>query len=74
VSSRLPVVSGSQLVRALERLGWQTVRQRGSHVRLRHPERRTFLVVPLHRELKRGTLHGILRDARLDVDELRKHL
>jgi predicted RNA binding protein YcfA (HicA-like mRNA interferase family) len=52
-------------------LGWEAVRGRGSHIRLRHPERRTFLVVPLHRELKRGTLRGILRDADLSVDELR---
>ncbi len=72
--SGLPVVSGAQLIRALERLGWDVVRQRGSHVRLRHPERRTFLVVPLHRELKRGTLRGILRDADLTVDELRDQL
>jgi predicted RNA binding protein YcfA (HicA-like mRNA interferase family) len=74
VSGHLPVISGAQLIRALERLGWETVRQRGSHVRLRHPERRTFLVVPLHRELKRGTLRGILRDADLDPDELRRQL
>src|SRR6266498_2034470 len=52
----------------VERLGWETVRQRGSHVRLRHPERRTFLVVPLHKELKRGTLRGILRDADVSVE------
>ena len=74
MSGRLPVVSGAQLIRALERLGWQVVRQRGSHVRLRHPERSTFLVVPLHRELKRGTLNGILKDAGLDRDELRELL
>jgi predicted RNA binding protein YcfA (HicA-like mRNA interferase family) len=70
----LPVVSGAQLIRALERLGWESIRQRGSHVRLRHPERRIFLVVPLHKELKRGTLRGILRDADLSVDELRDNL
>jgi len=40
-------------------------------VRLRHPERTVPLVVPLHRELKRGTLTGILRDAGVDADELR---
>jgi predicted RNA binding protein YcfA (HicA-like mRNA interferase family) len=71
VSGRLPVVSGAQLVAVLERLGWQVLRQRGSHVRLRHPGRSVFLVVPLHRELKKGTLNGILRDAGLDRDELR---
>ena len=74
MSRALPVISGAQLIRVLERLGWEVVRQRGSHVRLRHPDRRTFLVVPLHRELKRGTLVGILRDVGLDVDELRRQL
>jgi predicted RNA binding protein YcfA (HicA-like mRNA interferase family) len=71
VSGRLPVVSGAQLVAVLERLGWQVLQHRGSHVRLRHPDRSVFLVVPLHRELKKGTLNGILRDAGLDRDELR---
>jgi predicted RNA binding protein YcfA (HicA-like mRNA interferase family) len=74
VSERLPVVSGAQLVRVLEKLGWDVVRQRGSHVRLKHPDRSTFLVVPLHKELKRGTLGGILRDAALDRGELRRLL
>ena len=74
MTPRLPVVSGAQLIRALERHGWQVIRQRGSHVRLRHPDRQTLLVVPLHKELKRGTLHGILRDAGLDADDLRDQL
>ncbi len=74
MSERLPVVSGAQLVRVLEQLGWEVVRQRGSHVRLKNSARSTFLVVPLHRELKHGTLSGILRDAGLDREELRRLL
>ncbi len=74
MSERLPVISGAQLIRALEQQGWEVIPQRGSHVRLKHPDRSVFLVVPLHRELKRGTLSGILRDAGLDRDELRKLL
>ncbi len=74
MSSRLPVVSGEQLVRALEREGWQRVRQRGSHVRLKHPHRVNALTVPLHREVRRGTLGGILTDAGLSVDDLRRLL
>jgi predicted RNA binding protein YcfA (HicA-like mRNA interferase family) len=74
VSDRLPVLSGQRLVKALERAGWQTVRQRGSHVRLKHPDRGVFITVPLHRELKRGTLSGILSDAGLDTDQLRRLL
>jgi predicted RNA binding protein YcfA (HicA-like mRNA interferase family) len=71
---RLPVVSGQRLVRALERDGWECVRQRGSHVRMKHPERGAALTVPLHREIKRGTLLGILNDAGLHVEELRRLL
>ncbi|MGH2861912.1 MAG: type II toxin-antitoxin system HicA family toxin [Solirubrobacteraceae bacterium] len=74
MSERLPVVSGQQLIAALEKLGWVVVRQRGSHVRLKHQERSTSLVVPLHRELKRGTLAGILRDAGIEREELRRLL
>lgn len=74
MSPRLPVVSGRQLVKALEKAGWEVARQRGSHVRLRHPDRRTFITVPLHREIKRGTLSGILTDAGLDGDGLRRLL
>jgi predicted RNA binding protein YcfA (HicA-like mRNA interferase family) len=50
------------------------VRQRGSHVRMKHPDRRVSLTVPLHRELKRGTLGGILNDAGLDAEKLRELL
>lgn len=74
MSERLPVVSGAQLVRVLEKVGWEVVRQRGSHVRLKHSDRSTFVVVPLHRELKRGTLGGVLKDAGLDREELRRLL
>jgi predicted RNA binding protein YcfA (HicA-like mRNA interferase family) len=74
VSAGLPVVSGQRLVRALERAGWEVARQRGSHVRMKHPDRRISLTVPLHRELKRGTLSGILNDAGVDADELRRLL
>jgi predicted RNA binding protein YcfA (HicA-like mRNA interferase family) len=74
VSDALPVVSGQRLVKALERDGWHVARQRGSHVRLKHPDRRISLTVPLHRELKRGTLAGILTDAGLDSERLRRLL
>jgi predicted RNA binding protein YcfA (HicA-like mRNA interferase family) len=74
VSGGLPVLSGERLVKALERAGWTVARQRGSYVRMKHPERRVALMVPLHRELKRGTLSGILNDAGLDADQLRQLL
>lgn len=66
-----PVVSGKRLIKALEKDGWKEVRQRGSHVRLKKTGHRSALVVPLHKEIKRGTLGGILRDADLSTDDLR---
>ena len=63
---RLPRVSGAETVRALERLGFQQARQRGSHVVLRRGPQ--GCVVPLHKELKSGTLAGILRQAGVSAD------
>lgn len=65
---RLPVLSGAKLIKALERLGFEQVRQRGSHVVMRRGSDGT--VVPLHREVKTGTLAGILRQAGVTQDEL----
>jgi predicted RNA binding protein YcfA (HicA-like mRNA interferase family) len=63
----LPVCSGGEVIRALEHLGFRVVRQRGSHVMLR--KGMAGCVVPLHRELKRGTLSGILRQAGVGASE-----
>ena len=54
-------VSGQEAIRALERLGFAQVRQRGSHVVLKRqtPEGEIGCVLPLHRELAIGTLRGI---------------
>lgn len=68
---KLPRVSGAQTVRALERLGFVQVRQRGSHVVLKRagPGKVTGCVVPLHSELATGTLRGILRLAAVTTKE-----
>ena len=64
---KLPHLSGSEIVRALERLGFQQLRQKGSHVMLRRGS--VGCVVPLHREVKIGTLSGVLRQAGVTADE-----
>ncbi|WP_077730994.1 type II toxin-antitoxin system HicA family toxin [Methylocaldum sp. 14B] len=64
---KLPVVSGAEAVRTLEWLGFIVVRQRGSHVVLRRGS--SGCVVPNHRELKAGTLTGILKQAGVSPDE-----
>jgi len=66
--TRLPVLSGREVVKALVRAGYYVRDQRGSHVHLRHPTRPP-LTVPAHGEVSRGTLRAIIRDAGLSVDE-----
>lgn len=64
---KLPRVSGAEIVRTLERLGFAKARQSGSHVVMRRGTR--GCVVPLHAEVKVGTLAGLLRQADVSHDE-----
>jgi predicted RNA binding protein YcfA (HicA-like mRNA interferase family) len=64
---KLPRVSGATVVRALERLGFEKLRQSGSHVIMRRGSK--GCVVPMHGEVKVGTLAGVLRQADVSSDE-----
>jgi predicted RNA binding protein YcfA (HicA-like mRNA interferase family) len=64
---KLPRVSGQKTVRALERLGFERRRQRGSHLVMRRGS--AVCVVPMHRELDQGTLRGVLRQASVSEQE-----
>lgn len=63
-------------IRALERLGFVQVRQRGSHVVMQRltPAGTNTCVVPMHRELKVGTLRGILPQAGVTPAEFLAHV
>jgi predicted RNA binding protein YcfA (HicA-like mRNA interferase family) len=64
---KLPRVSGADTIRALERMGFVVARQRGSHAVLRRGSQ--GCVVPTHRELKTGTLAGVLTQAGVTVED-----
>ncbi len=72
MSPKLPVISGDDLVKVLEKFGYEVVRQKGSHVRLRHSTelQRKPLTVPRHKTLRRGLLHRLLRDAKITEEQL----
>jgi predicted RNA binding protein YcfA (HicA-like mRNA interferase family) len=73
MSRQLPLCMPAQVIRALERAGWQYRNATGSHRRYKHPTRPGTVIVPFHRrDLKRGTLHGILKDAGLTTGEFIK--
>lgn len=73
---KLRRVSGREAIRSLERLGFEQVRQRGSHVVLKKqtPEGPVGCSVPLHRELAIGTLRRILHQAGVTPDEFMANL
>ena len=64
--AKLPILRVNEFIRALEGAGFQSIRQRGSHVRMKHPDGR-IVTVPVHpgQDIGRGLLRKILRDAEL---------
>ncbi len=69
-----PRVSATELVRAFERMDFTAVSQKGSHIKMKHPDGRTA-VIPNHKEIKAGTLKkGILNPLGISVSELIEHL
>jgi predicted RNA binding protein YcfA (HicA-like mRNA interferase family) len=65
---QIPVISGRDAIKALSKLGYKFVRQRGSHVRLRHPERPPA-TIPAKGELSIKTVMSIIKQAELTVEE-----
>ena len=72
--ARLPVISGAEAIKAFHRGGWRAVRQSGGHVVMVKEGEEATLSIPLHRELKRGLLRHLIRDAGLTVDAFVAHL
>lgn len=73
---RLPVLSGKDVIKALGKVGFEVLRQRGSHVSLhkKTPKGILLTVVPMKSEIKRGTLLSILRQAEMSREEFLKLL
>jgi predicted RNA binding protein YcfA (HicA-like mRNA interferase family) len=72
MASSIPVLSGREVVRAFERLGWQVARQRASHIVLVKAGEIATLSVPDHKEVARGTLRSLIRTANLSVNDFLK--
>lgn len=68
---KLPLLSGRQVLGALQRMGFVEIHRKGSHVKMEHPDGRR-IVFPFHDEVDRFTLKGALRDGSVDVEEFLK--
>jgi predicted RNA binding protein YcfA (HicA-like mRNA interferase family) len=71
--TRLPRLKGKEIIRTLERVGFQVARTRGSHSVLKHPDGRTT-VVPLHSSetIGPGLFRAILRDVEIPIEDFLK--
>ena len=70
---KLPLLSGRQVLAALQRLGFVEIHRRGSHVKMEHPDGR-LIVFPFHDEIDRYTLRGALRDADIEIADFLNHV
>ncbi len=70
--AKLPSISGKKVIRALGKLGFIVVRQRGSHVILQRES--NLVTVPLHDPIKKSTLNAILKQADVSLEELLEYL
>lgn len=66
----LPIISGKDLVKSLERHGWIQCRQKGSHVSMKKDGNPLVITVPMHREIAPGTLRNILNFAGLAAGDI----
>lgn len=67
---KLPVLTPQNLVKALEKAGFELLRVRGSHYYFYNRQTDRIAVVPFHsRDIRKGTLHAILKDADIDLEE-----
>ncbi|HBO84333.1 MAG: hypothetical protein A2073_05695 [Deltaproteobacteria bacterium GWC2_42_11] len=70
---KLPLLSGREVLAALNRMGFKEVHRKGSHVKMKHPDGRK-IVFPYHDEVDRYTLKGALKDAEIEIREFLKNL
>ncbi|MCL5991461.1 MAG: type II toxin-antitoxin system HicA family toxin [Bacteroidetes bacterium] len=64
--------SGKELIRALRRLGFIIDHQRGSHIFMHNPDKNISVTIPNHKEIKKGTLHNILKKVNLTIESLKE--
>ena len=69
MSSLVPILTGREVVRIFESLGWTVDRQRASHIIMTKPGEMATLSIPDHKEVARGTLRALIRSAGLTVQQ-----
>ena len=69
---KIPRIGSRQTIGTLQKMGFVIVRQKGSHIVMRRGD--SGCVVPNHREIRVGTLSGILKQAGITIEEFLEYL
>lgn len=65
----VPILPRSEVIKIFQRLGWQMVRQKGSHIIMTRPGHMATLSIPNHPEVARGTLRSLIAKAGLTIEQ-----
>lgn len=74
MSARPALVSGRKLVKIFQRLGYEKVSQRGSHIKMKNYEAGSTIIIPDHKEIDRWTLKTILKQAEVSEQRFKDYL
>jgi predicted RNA binding protein YcfA (HicA-like mRNA interferase family) len=74
MAKKLPVISGKEAMKAFSKAGWHLDRVSGSHAIMRKEGSSVTLSVPLHKEMRKGLLRNLIKDAGLDVEDFLSYL
>ena len=72
MGSNVPILSGREIVKILEKFGWTVARQRASYIIMTKDNEIVTLSIPDHKEVARGTLRSLIRSANITIDEFVK--
>ena len=74
MSSKYPVLPPDKIISILSKFGFEKVSQKGSHVKYRNKITNTIYIIPMHKEIAKGTLKSILEQASVELDDFLKFL
>lgn len=74
MSSKYPVLPPEKIISILSEFGFQKVSQKGSHAKYKNTITNTIYIIPMHKEIAKGTLKSILEQANVDLEEFLNYL
>jgi predicted RNA binding protein YcfA (HicA-like mRNA interferase family) len=74
MSSKYPVLPPDKIIKAMKRLGFNKISQKGSHAKYMNEKTGRIFIIPMHDEIARGTLKSILEQANIELNQFFKNL